>query len=336
MEGFVKPPAIKRGDFVGIVAPSDAVDKVHVAIGVAVLEEWGLKVKLGNHLFATVGDFAAGTPEERKEDLLMMIGDPEVKAIWAAAGGYAAMEVLPVFTKETVEKLKKSPKWFVGFSDVCVLLNALASFKIASIQGPNLTGLIEKDERSNEWIRKMIFGEEIEEIGSDANWQPLIQGEAVGRLLVSNLDSLVVTFGTRFDPIMHGSGDLILGIEEWLVEKNILQRQIDMILNHKRSSRIKGMIMGRFVGITEKSYPEWGKKVTSEALIEGRVRFRGDGMPLVMLADFGHPLESSWLVRKFSRYPNLQTFLALPNGIKVKLTVGVASANLRFLEKITG
>jgi muramoyltetrapeptide carboxypeptidase len=336
MEGFVKPKALQKGDVIGVVAPSDAVDKEHVAIGVAVLEQWGLKVKLGNHLFATVGDFAAGSAEERKEDLLMMINDDEVKAVWAAAGGYAATEILPVFTKEVVDKLKKNPKWFIGFSDVCILLNALASFKIASIQGPNLTGLIEKDERSSEWLRKMLFGEEVEEIGSEANWKPMIQGEAVGRLLVSNLDSLVVTFGTKFDPIMHGTGDLILGIEEWLIEKSTLQRQIDMILNHKRNSRIKGMIMGRFVGITERSYPQWGKKVTSEELIEGRVRFRSNGIPLVMLADFGHPIESNWLKRKFSRYANLQTFLALPNGIKAKLTVDAISGNLKFLEKITG
>ena len=51
------------------------------------------------------------------------INDNDVKVIWAASGGYAATEVLSVFNKETMGKLKQNPKWFVGYSDVCLLLN---------------------------------------------------------------------------------------------------------------------------------------------------------------------------------------------------------------------
>jgi muramoyltetrapeptide carboxypeptidase len=282
-----------------------------------------------------VGDFAAGTPEERREDIIKMIDDPEVKVIWAAEGGYAATEVLPVFTKEIIQKLRQNPKWFIGYSDVCVLLNALVSFRIASIQGPNFSGIAEKDEKSQIWLRRMLFGEMGLEIGSDGNWTSYISGQAEGTLLVSNLESLIVTLGTRYDPLMHGSGDIILGLEDWWIEKSTLQRQIDMILNHKRASRIKGIIVGRFVGIGEYSYPVWGKKVTPEALIEGRIRLRGAIMPMAVLSDFGHHLEPTWLEERF---PNLQKphrFLALPNGIKVKYTVDSSSGRLQFLESIT-
>ena len=97
---------------------------------------------------------------------------------------------------------------------------------------------------------------------------------------------------------MHGAGDLVLGLEEWWIEKSTLQRQIDMILNHKGPIGIKGIILGRFIGIGEYSYPAWGKKVTAESLIESRVRFRGAGIPLAQLTDFGHPMTQSWLDRK--------------------------------------
>lgn len=336
MRGWIKPKALQKGDVVGIVAPSDAVERSWVREGVKVLQSWGLKARLGKHLFASVGDFAAGSPEERREDLLKMIEDPEVKVIWCAIGGYAATEVLPVFTKEIVEKLRKNPKWFIGFSDVCVLLNALASFRMASIQGPNLTGLAEKDEKSREWVRKMLFGEVDLEIGSDGNWQSLIAGVAEGRLLVSNLDSLVTVLGTKFDPLMHGSGDLILGIEEWWIEKSTLQRQVDTILNHKRASRIKGMIIGRLVGIGESVYVKWGLKVTPEQLIEGRIRLRDKTMPCAVLSDFGHPEEESWLQEKFPQwFKKPERFMAIPNGINARLTVDPAGARLQFLEPIT-
>ena len=111
--------------------------------------------------------------------------------------------------------------------------------------------------------------------------------------------------------------------------------QIDMILNHKRASRIKGIILGRFIGIGEYSYPAWGKKVTAESLIEGRVRFSGAGILLAQLSDFGHSISQNWLEEKFPKLARPQTFLALPNGIKVKFTVDASSGRLQFLEPIT-
>jgi len=335
MSDFVKPAALTKGDIIGVIAPSDAIEKKYISPNIKLVAEWGLKAKLGKHLYSMVGDFAAGTPEERREDILKMIEDPEVKVIWAAEGGYAATEVLPVFSKEVIQKLRQNPKWFIGYSDVCILLNALMSFRIASIQGPNFSGIIDKDQKSQDWLRRMLFGETGLEIGSEANWKSFISGQAEGKLLVSNLDSLVATLGTRFDPLMHGSGDLILGLEEWWIEKSTLQRQIDMILNHKRASRIKGIILGRFIGIGEYSYPAWGKKVTAESLIEGRVRYRGTGVPLAQLADFGHPMTQSWLEEKMPKLAKPQTFLALPNGIKVRFTVDSSSGRLQFLESIT-
>ncbi len=335
MSVFAKPPALSKGDYIGVIAPSDAIERKYISESAKLVSEWGLKVKQGKHLYSVVGDFAAGTPEERREDILKMIDDPDVKVIWAAEGGYAATEVLPVFTKEVVQKLKRNPKWFIGYSDVCVLLNALASFRIVSIQGPNFSGLVDKDAKSLEWLRRMLFGETGLEIGSDANWESHISGSVEGALLVSNLDSLIATLGTRFDPLMHGSGDLILGLEEWWIEKSTLQRQIDMILNHKRANRIKGMILGRFIGIGEYSYPVWGKKLTPQALIEGRIRFRGQGMPLATLSDFGHTEEPNWIEERFPKLQKPQRFLALPNGISVKFTVESSSARLTFLEPIT-
>lgn len=335
MRGYVKPNRLEKGDTIGVIAPSDAIERGYLKQNIKIVSEWGLKVKTGKHLYSMVGDFAAGTPSERREDIVRMIEDPDVKIIWAAEGGYAATEVLPVFTKEIVEKLRTNPKWFIGYSDVCVLLNALASFKVVSLQGPNFMGLYEKDERSITWLRKILFGESNLEIGSESNWNPIIPGEVTGKLIVSNLDSLVTLLGTRYDPLMHGAGDLILGIEEWWIEKSTLQRQIDTILNHKRSNRIKGIILGRFVGVGEYSYPIWGKDITAADLIEGRVRLRG-GMPMAQLSDFGHPTEGTWLEQKIPKLKKPQTFLALPNGIESKLTVESAGASLKFLETIAG
>jgi len=328
---MIKPTALQAGDVVGVVAPSDAVESRDILAGVRILEEWGLKVKVGKHVYARVGDFAAGTPAERMEDLREMIADPEVKVIWAAGGGYAATEIMPVFSKDVLEKLALNFKWFIGYSDICLILNGLTSFRMVSVVGPNLGGLSEWDKRSQDMMRQILFGEPVAGIGADAKWKAELPGTAVGKLLVSNLETLIFSFGTRFDPLMYGSGDVILGFEELDIDKSALQRQIDIVFNHKRAKRIAGVFVGRLVNIREVSYPEWGKKVTAEGLVVDRgKRF---GVPLAFLNDFGHP---EWTgAGALVKYPFAnKRFVPIPNGIEARLTVGEKECKLDYLEPI--
>lgn len=333
---MVKPKAVKAGDVVGVIAPSDAVEKIDVERGRKILEGWGLKVKIGKHVYAKVGDFAAGTATERMEDILTMINDPDVKVIWAAGGGYAATEILPVFSREIIDKLSLEPKIFVGYSDVCLILNALSSFRMVSIMGPNLAGLSEWDKRSQNEIKKLLFGENPDGLHADAKWKPQSYGVVEGRLLVSNLETLILSFGTRFDPVMYGSGNIILGLEELDIDKSALQRQIDTVLNHKRAGRISGIFVGRLVNIVEKSYPEWGQKVTAEGLIADRVHKWGSGKcPMAFCTDFGHPEWTYGPLPGIKYYFSNRRFFPLPEGIMVRLTVEEKSVKLEYLEKLT-
>lgn len=319
----------------GIIAPSDAVEKQGLEESLEIIKKWGLKVKIGKHVYSKIGDFSAGTPEERIEDLQTMIDDMEIKAIWAATGGYAATEVLPVFNRENMAKLKANGKWFIGYSDVCLLLNALSSFKIASFMGPTAWGLDEWDDESKELIRKMLMGESVEGIGSNYQWTSQFEGIAEGRLVASNLEGMIFSFGTRFDPIMYGSGPIILAIEELDIEKSTLQRQIDVILGHKKAARIKGIIIGRLTNIRELSYPEWGKDVTARELITQRVKKWGKGkIPLAFLEDFGH---AEWDYEDISEDEKRKAnhkFLTLPSGISSRLTVKTENTQLEYLESI--
>lgn len=333
MKTLIKPKKLKRGDTVGIIAPSDAVERRFVQNGIRILESWGLKAKLGEHLYSHIGDFAAGSPAERRGDIVRMVEDPEIRAVWCATGGYAATEVLPVFTKEFVLSLKQNPKWFIGYSDSCVILNSLYSFKFTSIHGPNLAGLADWDEKTRQWLKSILFGEKHLQLGSNANWKTYISGKAKGRLFTSNLDALVTLFGTRYDPLTKINDDIILGIEEWWVEKSTLQRQIDTILNHKKADQIKGIILGRFQSVGEESYPDWGKRVTPEMLIESRVRLQKPNIPLVSLLDFGHVNEKNWFEKNILKKTN--SFYAIPNGINAELFVDSSSSTLTFLESIT-
>ena len=314
------------------MAPSDAVERHTLEAAAKIPKSWGLKIRYGKHVYAKVGDFAAGTPEERIEDLRSMIYDPEVKAIWCATGGYAATEVLPVFDRETIGHLKTHPKWLIGYSDVCLLQNALSSFNIVSLMGPSLWGLPEWDSFSQDYIYKILFGEEILGIDEKNKWKAALPGVAEGKIICNDLETLIFSFGTRFDPIMYGGGDILLGLEELDIEKSTLQRQIDIIFNHKKAYRIKGMFVGRLVNILENSYPEWGRKVTPQSLIYDRAK--KFGIPLAFCEDFGH---CEWDYGPFSQIKKHfmnRRFLTIPNCINARLTVTDKECKLEYLETI--
>ncbi|MER3570428.1 MAG: hypothetical protein C4348_02410, partial [Patescibacteria group bacterium] len=304
MAKFTKPPLIKEGDYIGLIAPSDGIlDKKEIEKSMRIVEKWGLKIKLGKYVFAKEKDRYVALPQEKQEDLRLMIEDPEIKIIWSVYGGYSANDVLPVFNKQIIEKLKNNPKWFIGYSDISLILNTLSSYKILNIHGPNFVGLSELTEDSINYLKKILFEGKIEEIDSSHKWSVLIPGEAEGIILASNLESLIFNLGTRFDPILHGKDDLILAIEDIFVEKSAIARMIDTLLNHKKAHRIKGLILGRFVGIYEADYSYKYQKTSYEKIIESRIKNKKD-IVLVKLEEFGHSifsLEENLIQKIFQR-----------------------------------
>lgn len=321
---FVKPRALKKGDVVGIFAPSDYLTKFRFFKGVKLIESWGLKVKYGKHLFERVEDFMAGSTKHRAEDLKKLIYDKRVVVLWAADGGYAATNIRYILGRAEMNHLRTHPKWLVGYSDVGVLTNAFFANGLMSVMGPNVWGLTTWNKKSTEWLRKLLFGEisYFPETG-----ETLINGEAEGRLLASNLDSLAVSLGTKYDPILHGEDNLILLIEDWKVGLSTLVRQIEAIFDHSRFDRVKGLILGRFSLITEASYPKWAKKSDLYGLIKEKLLLRKK-IPLVSIDFAGHP--NYW---HQSRGLGKDTSLAMPNGIRVKLSAS-GMAKISCLESI--
>jgi muramoyltetrapeptide carboxypeptidase len=328
---MIKPKILKPGEVIGVVAPSDAVeDTIRESVGI--VESWGFKIKYGKHIYSRIGDFSAGSPQDRMEDLRAMIFDPEVKAIWTANGGYAATEIMPVFDKDTIGYMKQQAKWFIGYSDITLIMNALSSYGIPSVMGPTMWGLSDWDEVTRETIRKVIAEGKAPDITEKGRWRDVLPGTAVGRIVASNLETLVYSFGSRFDPLMYGRGEVILCFEDLDIEKSQLQRMIDIVLNHKRANRIKGIIIGRLTNVREKSYPKWGMKVTAEGLAADRVK--GFGVPMAFCDEFGH-MDSDWeggffdVIKKRLAY---RRFIPLINGMNARLTVAASACKLEYLE----
>src|SRR5690242_19164177 len=118
---MVKPPALKRGDTIGIVAPAAAVDRAYLERGTDVLTSLGYRIKVSRHALDRAGIFA-GSDSDRAREVAAFFADPEVRAIFGARAGYGCGRLLPLLD---FTALARTPKIFLGFSDATFLLNSL-------------------------------------------------------------------------------------------------------------------------------------------------------------------------------------------------------------------
>lgn len=139
MEEFICPPALRRGDTVGVIAPSSPAAARYpqrFSQSIAALERtFGVTVRLADHVRAR-GDYRSAAPRARAEELQELIVDSSVSALFVTIGGYNSAEILPMLDQQL---LMKNPKILVGYSDVTALLvgiQALAGWY--TFHGPTL------------------------------------------------------------------------------------------------------------------------------------------------------------------------------------------------------
>ncbi|MGB5383453.1 MAG: LD-carboxypeptidase [Lutimonas sp.] len=238
---FVKPPYLKKGDTIMILAPAGRIkDKSSVDQGIELANHWGLVVFLGNHLFSQDDTFA-GTDSERLEDLQNALDNPSIKAIWCARGGYGAVRIIDQLD---FTKFMQSPKWIVGYSDITVLHNKLNNLGVESIhaQMPLTLKLNEPIQKESiVALKKSLFGKKLsytfDGLSKNRN------GEASGQLVGGNLSIVYSMLSTDTDLKMDGK---ILFIEDVGEALYHIDR---MMISLKRAGYFEhcaGLIVGDF------------------------------------------------------------------------------------------
>lgn len=117
MKHLIKPPRLKKGDLVGLIAPGGYTSDASIQKAVKNIEALGFRVKPGNYLREVWGNYG-GTVAARIADLHGMFRDPDVKAIWAIRGGSGCISLLKHLDFELI---RKHPKILLGYSDITAL-----------------------------------------------------------------------------------------------------------------------------------------------------------------------------------------------------------------------
>src|SRR5579863_5988334 len=133
---LVKPPALRPGDTVGIVAPASNMNRADLDAGCESLRRAGYRPFYLDSIFDQDLYFA-GSVERRARELEEMFSRQEVRAIVCARGGYGTNYLLPQIDLQII---KAHPKIFVGYSDITTLLTYFADAAgLVTFHGPMIT-----------------------------------------------------------------------------------------------------------------------------------------------------------------------------------------------------
>ncbi len=240
-----KPPYLKKGDTIMIVAPAGFVaDSTELDSGIALAKSWGLEVVLGKHVFSKHNHFA-GTDEERLHDMQLALDDKHIKAIWCSRGGYGTVRIIDQIDCTAFEK---NPKWVVGFSDITTLHSHIHNLGIATIHATMPGGIHSATNETKQTLYKALFGYDY---GFEIPSNPLNKkGRTKGVLIGGNLSIINSMIGSNSQINTYGK---ILFIEE--VGED-LYRVDRMMYSVKRSGllkNLKGLIVGDFSYDSEKN-----------------------------------------------------------------------------------
>lgn len=268
-----KPTALRRGDVIGVVAPAAAVDAAAVATGIHALEALGFPVRLGSAVFRRDG-YLAGGDQERRDDVVGMLRDPEVKAIVCARGGYGSGRLLPLLDPAIV---RQHPKIVVGFSDLTFLLNDLVQRAgLVTFHGPMVVHLGERPDIAARLVGLLMGDRHDWNLRARSIIQP---GTAEGITAGGCLSAVVSMLGTPYEIATEGRLLLLEDANEkpFRIDRMLTQLHQAGVLEH-----VAGVLFGEMPGCS--AHPD--EAVTVRDVIAER--FAAANYPVVFGFPSGH------------------------------------------------
>src|SRR5208283_217529 len=302
----VKPPALRHGDTIGIVAPASNLKRDELDAGCAALERAGYRpVYLDSILDRNL--YFAGSFERRARELEEMFVRDDVHAILCARGGYGANYLLPTLD---LDKIRSHPKIFVGYSDITTLLTYFAdSCGFITFHGP----MAAKDWTHEDGVdlaswQASLSGSKPWDVALGAEVSGLADGQAEGILYGGCLSILVASLGTPYKIQTAGT---ILFLEDLAAKPFQIDRMLMQLKLAGQLHEVRGIIFGEMLDCVQTANQGY-------SLEEVVTRIVGDlGVPVAFGVRSGHVTSRN---------------ITLPFGVRARLAVDGGNVSLRILE----
>ena len=271
----LRPRALQPGARVALVSPAGPVSPERIEVSLERCRALGLQPVL----YPNAGSrdrFLAGTDEQRLSDLQSAFDDQSIDAVWALRGGYGTQRIVLALD---LERQKKAPIPFIGFSDNTTIHVRQAALGLISFHGPHPGADFPPETQAS--FRSVLFDAEPagELIVREEDPQPqtLVGGRAEAPLVGGNLALLAALCGTK--NALRAKGRVLfledIGEPAYRVDRMLLQLEQSGVMEGA-----VGLAFGRFTGTRDDDpYP------VAEVIAQFAQRI---GVPAVCELPFGH------------------------------------------------
>jgi muramoyltetrapeptide carboxypeptidase len=279
---LIRPPRLRRGDLVGLIAPGGAMEDAQVERAVASLESFGMRVRVGDNIRLRRGNYA-GTPFQQAQDFHEMMRDRAVKAIWCGRGGSGGSLLLPLLDYRLI---RSHAKVIIGYSDFTAMLLAISRLAgIVTFHGP--VGISTFSEYTSAHLRAVLMeprAGHVMESARGATTEPpegtLVPGVATGPLVGGNLSVLTALVGTPYAARMRGAVAFLEDIDEAPYRIN---RMLTQLVQSGDLKHAAGIMFGK---CWRCRVPEGEATLSLEETL--RDRFEPLRVPAAIGLSFGH------------------------------------------------
>ena len=303
-----KPPALRPGDKVGIVAPASNVNPEMLEAGCNGLRRAGYEP----FYFESILDrdlYFAGSVERRARELEDMFARDDIRAIVCARGGYGS-NYLPLTLDP--KKIVFHPKILVGYSDITTLLCCMAdSANFVTFHGP----MVAKDFAVADGLdlkswQNAVDGAAEWSLAEGSGARPLAPGQGEGILYGGCLSMLVASLGTQHEIRTAGT---ILFIEDVATKPYQIDRMLMQLKLAGKLKDVRGMIFGEMLDCRQGPDQDYTLEDVILRIVEDL------RIPVAFGLRSGHVSRAN---------------ITLPIGVRARLTVDDA-VELRILEAAT-
>jgi muramoyltetrapeptide carboxypeptidase len=303
---LVKPPALRSGDTVGIVAPASNIKRADLDAGCEALRRAGY-IPFYFESILERDLYFAGSVNRRARELEDMFAREGIRAILCARGGYGANYLLKELDLAII---KAHPKIFAGYSDISTLLTCfLDAASLATFHGP----MAAKDWAHADGVdlpswHSAVSGATAWDVPFNSNVSALVEGEAEGVLYGGCLSILVASLGTPYEIRTKGT---ILFLEDIAAKPYQIDRMLMQLKLSGHLADVRGIIFGEMLDCVQSA----NQAYTLQDVV---ARIVGElGVPVAFGVKSGHVSSGN---------------ITLPFGVRAKLVVRNGQTSLRILE----
>jgi muramoyltetrapeptide carboxypeptidase len=273
------PTPARPGDRVRVIAPSGPFDRTLALSGIAWLGR-RYRVEFDWAIFQRHG-YLAGSDERRQGELDRALGDPGLRALVIARGGYGLGRIMH---RTRLAALCDAPKWIVGFSDVTALHLECARLGIASLHAHNCAGLGRGDGPGRDaWLAALEHPTAPRRFEGLSCWR---SGSAQGPLFGGNL---TVMFSAQAAGRLRVPDGAVLVFEDVAESAYRLDRMLTSLMISGALDRVSAVVVGELTDCSSGPYGVSALDAVRERLLEL-------GVPVLSGLAIGHGRHNAPLV----------------------------------------